>query len=59
VAPEGETPLDGSGLDTERFGVPTTPYALLDRRPRDEQEREPYVLGEVVELRGDAPGGEE
>jgi hypothetical protein len=43
----------------ERFGVPTTRYALLDRRPREEQEREPYVLGEAVELRGDAPAGED
>lgn len=40
-------------------GVPTTRYALLDRRPREEQERDPYVLGEVVALRGDEAAGDE
>ncbi len=42
----------------ERFGVPTTRYALLDRRPPREQQRDPYVLGEVVPLRGDEPAGD-
>jgi hypothetical protein len=42
-----------------RLGVPTTRYALLDRRSPEEQRREPYVLGEAVALRGDEPTPDE
>jgi hypothetical protein len=37
-----------------RLGIPTQRYACVDRRPRGEQEREPYVLGECLPLAGDA-----
>jgi CRISPR-associated DxTHG motif protein len=35
------------------LGVPTRRYALLDRRPPEEQRSEPYVLGDCVSLEGD------
>jgi CRISPR-associated DxTHG motif protein len=41
--------------DAARLGIPTRRYALVDRRSREDQEREPYVTGECVALAGDAP----
>jgi len=41
--------------DAERVGVRTRRYALIDRRPFEEQQCNPYVLGQVRELRGDGP----
>jgi len=39
--------------DAERFGIPVRRYAAVDRRTLEEQRREPYVPGELLELGGD------
>lgn len=38
------------GAEAERLGVAVRRVALIDRRPRAEQEAEPYALGELVDL---------
>lgn len=40
-----------------RLGVPCQRIALIDRRGYEEQQREPYVAGDVITLAGDEPGG--
>lgn len=46
------------GEEAERLGVAVRRVALIDRRPRAEQEAEPYVLGELVELDGVGRGSD-
>jgi hypothetical protein len=41
--------------EAARLGVPVARYAMLDRRPEDEQRREPFVVGECVCLDEEAP----
>jgi len=36
--------------EAERLGVPVRRIGLVDRRPRPEQEANPYVLGELLDL---------
>lgn len=44
--------------DAGRLGIPTRRYALVDRRSMEEQLREPYVEGEVIELDKEEPRGD-
>lgn len=41
--------------EATRLGVPCQRIALIDRREPEAQRREPYVVGDVVTLTGDAP----
>lgn len=38
------------GRHVQRFGTPLRRVAVIDRRSYEEQRREPFVLGELIEL---------